>query len=661
MGYIHSKAGTKKDKYKKRLRILFDSGCGATLVNHEFLTKLKKKSSKDTTWNTKAGSFNTNSKCKISFVLPEFHENRDITANVYVDNSSNEDCKYDMIIGRDLLSALGIDLVFSEGVMLWDNAIVPMRATSWLSIHNIDLYEAHIHHMNDPLTSEAARIQSILDIKYAPADIAETISSCANLDPEEKTALKNLLNKYEDLFDGTLGKWKTAPVDIELKDPTAKPYHGRPYPVPHSQEKKLKAEIARLVEAGVLRKVNRSEWGFPAFTVPKADTTIRSIADLRELNKRIKRKPYPIPKIQDILLKLEGFQFASSLDLNMGYYHIELTPNASKLCTVIFPWGKYEYLRLPMGLCNSPDIFQEKVNELFNELEYVRAYIDDILVLLSKEGEFDEHVVQLEKVFTLLQGAGLKVNMSKSFFAKEELEYLGYWITREGVQPSAKKVEAILRIAPPKTRKQLRSFIGMVNYYRDMWIRRSHALAPLSAMCSVNVKFKWEEEHQKAFDLVKRIVAREVLLSHPDFTLPFHIHTDASKLQLGAVISQNGKPLAFYSRKLKGAQTKYNTTERELLSIVEVFKEFRTILLGQELIVHTDHQNLIYSDSISDRVTRWKMYIEEYNPNLTYIKGKDNIVADALSCLDLLDETPLEDAFFTDELCSEFYCYLQFV
>src|SRR5210317_1750829 len=180
-----------------------------------------------------------------------------------------------------------------------------------------------------------------------------------------------------------------------------------------------------------------------------------------------------------MLQKLEGFLFATSLDLNMGYYHIELTPNASRLCTIVFPWGKYEYTRLPMGLCNSPDIFQEKVNELFWELEYVRAYIDDILVLLSKKGEFDEHINQLEAVFTKLLEAGLKVNMTKSFFCKEELEYLGYWITRDGAQPSPKKVEAILNIAPPTTRKQLRRFIGMVNYYRDMWIRRSEALAPL--------------------------------------------------------------------------------------------------------------------------------------------------------------------------------------
>jgi hypothetical protein len=529
------------------MRILFDSGCGATLVNHEFLTHLKKKQSKPTFWNTKGGTFNTTAKCNISFVLPEFHESKDIAAEVYVDNSPRGDTKTDMIIGRDLLASLGIDMVFSEGVMVWDNATVPMRSTRWLNAHNIELYEAHIHHLNDPITTEAERIQSILDIKYAPADIEETIGKCFNLRESEQEALRKLLHKYEDLFDGTLGKWKTAPVEIELLDPTAKPYHGKAYPVPHSQEKKLKEEIQRLVEYGVLRKINHSEWGFPSFVIPKSDTSIRSIANLIELNKRIKRKPYPIPKIQDILLKLEGFQYASSLDLNMGYYHIELSPSASKLCTIIFPWGKYEYLRLPMGLCNSPDIFQEKINELFHDLEFIRAYIDDILVLLSKEGDFNEHLNQLEEVFTRLQEAGLKVNMSKSFFCKEELEYLGYWITREGVKPSTKKVEAILSIAPPTTRKQLRRFIGMVNYYRDMWIRRSESLAPLSAMCSVKVKFKWTENEQKAFDLVKRIVAREVLLSHPDFSLPFHIHTDASKVQLGAVISQNDKPLASFT------------------------------------------------------------------------------------------------------------------
>ena len=120
------------------------------------------------------------------------------------------------------------------------------------------------------------------------------------------------------------------------------------------------------------------------FTITKPDKTLRSLADLRELNKRIKRKPFPIPKINDLLQKLEVFYFATSLDLNMGYYHIGLTPYASSLCTVVLPWGKYKYLRLPMGLCNSPDIFQEKMIKLMLGLEFSRAYLDDLLVF-SKE------------------------------------------------------------------------------------------------------------------------------------------------------------------------------------------------------------------------------------------------------------------------------------
>ena len=153
--------------------------------------------------------------------------------------------------------------------------------------------------------------------------------------------------------------------------------------------------------------------------IKKPGDSLRSLADLRELNKRIKRKPFPLPKINDMLQKLEGFQYATSLDLNMGYYHILLTPNASKLCTVVLPWGKYEYLRLPMGLCNSPDIFQEKMSELMTGLEFARAYIDDLLVVT--QGDFSMHLDQLEQVLTRLAEAGLKINATKSTFCCKEL------------------------------------------------------------------------------------------------------------------------------------------------------------------------------------------------------------------------------------------------
>jgi hypothetical protein len=208
---------------------------------------------------------------------------------------------------------------------------------------------------------------------------------------------------------------------------------------------------------------------------------------------------------------------------------------------------------------------------------------------------------------------------------------LGYWITRQGIQPLPKKIEAILKLKAPTTKRQLRHFIGMVNYYRDMWIRRSEVLAPLTELCSKTEKFQWTETEQQAFEKAKRIISKEVLLTYPNFNETFEIHTDASDQQIGSVIAQKGKPIAFYSRKLTPTQRRYTTTERELLAIVETLKEFRNILLGHRIDVYTDHQNLTYKQFNTNRVMRWRLLIEEYGPNIIYVQGKHNIVADALS------------------------------
>ena len=178
----------------------------------------------------------------------------------------------------------------------------------------------------------------------------------------------------------------------------------------------------------------------------------------------------------------------------------------------------------------------------------------------------------------------------------------------------------------------------MVNFYRDMWQKRSHILAPLTELTSIKKKkdFKWLPRHQEAFDAVKSALRRDVLLAYPDFSKPFTIHTDASDYQLGAVISQDNRPIAFFSRKLNSAQRNYTTTERELLSIFETLKEYRNILLRHEIHVYTDHQNLLYENTDSGRVQRWKILMEEFGATLKYIKGEENTVADALSRLDLL-------------------------
>ena len=178
-------------------------------------------------------------------------------------------------------------------------------------------------------------------------------------------------------------------MNLRLKK-DAQPDHAKAYPIPKSLETKVKIEIQRLCKLGVLKKVNHSQWAAPNFVIPKKDETIRFISDFRELNKRIQRQPFSIPKIQDLLLKLEGFQWATSLDLNMGNYHIKLSPFSKKLCTVHMLCSKYEYQRLPMGLCNIPDIFQEYMRELLGDMGHVRAYIDDLFII--SKGSYEDHL-----------------------------------------------------------------------------------------------------------------------------------------------------------------------------------------------------------------------------------------------------------------------------
>ena len=607
------------------LKALLDSGGSGSLIASKHAKKLKmRKTGKQTVWTTPGGALETTQKCKAEFTIPELHDNRLIEWNNF--HVTKDLGAYDMIIGRDILRDLGIDIKFSTETCSWDSHEMPFKDS------DASVEESYFVREPDVVDEATERLKGILDAKYEAADLQEVASSASHLTTDEQENLHCLLSKYASLFDGTLGNWKDTTYNIELK-PDAEPYHARAFPIPRVHTATLKMEVERLCELGVLKKVNRSEWAAPTFIIPKKDGSVRFISDFRELNKRIRRKPFPIPKIQDLMMKLEGFQFGTSLDLNMGYYHIELNPDSKKLCTIVLPFGKYEYQRLPMGLCNSPDIFQEKMSELMEGLEFVRAYIDDLLCITN--GDFGDHLEKLELVFQRLQKAGLKVNAKKSFFGKHELEYLGYWITREGIQPLADKVKAMHAIKEPKNKRELRRFIGIVNYYRDMWIRRSHLLAPLASLTSKKAKWRWQNEHRQAFEQIKKVISKETLLAYPNFDKPFVIHTDASHTQLGAVISQDNRPIAFYSRKLNPAQTRYTTTERELLSIVETLKEFRNILLGQQIVVHTDHKNLTCKNFNTERVMRWRLLLEEYGPELRYIKGEHNIVADALSRLDM--------------------------
>ena len=622
----------RKSKDIFTLKALLDSGATATLVNSKFVKHLRRHKCKTATWTTQNGEFTTSSKAKIEFLIPELNDQRFVKAYVH---DTPQDMSYDIIIGQDLMQEMGIDILNSTKTIKWDEQEINMRPRSTTVTEMLQA-------TNDPpaIQAEIKRIGEILDAKYELANLKQVTKDIPLISKSDREAIYRVLKKYEILFDGQLGRYTGPPHTIHLKD-GATPYHGKPYKIPQIYEAQLKAEVERLVKIGVLKRVNHSEWGTPCFIIPKKDQTVRFLSDLRELNKRIKRFPYPIPNIQDLLMKLEGFQWATTLDLNMGYYHIQLCPASKRVCTIVLPCEKYEYQVLPMGLSNSPDIFQENMSNLFRDLEYVREYIDDLLVTSS--GTFEDYLEKVDEVLKRLKDVGLRVNANKSKFCRTEVEYLGYLITREGIKPQAKKVQALHNMATPRTRKELRSFLGLVNYYRDMTIRRSHIIAPLTKLTSKKVPFVWTEVHQKAFEQIKMVLSEETLLRYPDFSKEFEIHTDASKSQIGAVIVQEGQPIAFYSRRLTDCQTRYTTTERELLAIVETLKEFRNILLGQQITIHTDHKNLTYANFNTDRVIRWRLIIEEYGPNLKYIEGPKNVVADALSRLGLKDNPEFQD------------------
>ena len=210
-----------------------------------------------------------------------------------------------------------------------------------------------------------------MDAKYENADLKSVVADHGqHLSVPDQEKLLKLLTEFKDLFDGTLGDWDTEPVSLKLKEGT-KPYHGRLFPTPKAHTETLKRDVQRLCELGVLKWQPESEWASPLFIVPKQNQTVRFVSDFREVNKRIVKNPFPIPKISTVLQELEGFTYATALDLNMGYYTIRLDPDLSKICTIIFPWGKYSYLRLPMGIACPPDIFQAKMSELMVALEFI--------------------------------------------------------------------------------------------------------------------------------------------------------------------------------------------------------------------------------------------------------------------------------------------------
>ena len=602
--------------------------------------------------------------------LAEFDKNRKIDQqNCLV--FDNDKCNYDVILGTDFLTKAGIKLNYAEEQMEWFDTTLPLRPVGGLPAEEFDAMVDmfHIQTEQELLGEDWLHnfATQILDAKYEFVDVRDVVDKLSHLNAHQKADLLKVMQDNTKMFDGTLGVYPHKKVHIDI-DPDAKPVHARPYPIPRIHLKTFKKELDHLVEIGVLARQQESEWASPSFIVPKKDGRVRWISDLRALNKVVKRRQYPLPIISDILKKRSGYEFFSKLDISMQYYTFELDEESSDLCTIITPFGKYKYLRLPMGLKCSPDIAQSIMENIMGDIEDAEVYIDDVGAF-SKNWE--HHIKLLSTILRRLRENGFTINPLKCEWAVKETDWLGYWLTPKGLKPWSKKIEAVLKMERPKTSTDLRQFIGMVNYYRDMWPSRAHILKPLTDMSGMKKRqpLKWTDEMEQAFQKMRKLLAADALAAYPDHNKRFDIFTDSSDYQLGACIMQDGRPVAYFSRKLNKAQRNYITTEKEMLSIVATLDEFRSMLLGADIHVYTDHKNLTFNNNIkTQRVLRWRVEIEEYSPTVHYIKGKKNILADQLSRLHRMptaeqlaegkkmveprevtdDEDEEDDALFTD-------------
>ena len=287
--FLSLREGRGTNKHKK-IKALLDSGASGSIFTQSSVGKLNLHKESSTSWNTAAGVFSTSACCKVEFLLPEFSQTRTLRHKVHV--SKQPLTSYDAILGRDILNELGMDLMFSRGTILWGDLEIPMKPSEICTVET----SFHVEDSRS-IQNSLSRVKTILDANYHKADLHEVVTKVDTLDNSQQSKLEILLRKFESLFDGKLGEWKGEDYHITLKD-GVKPYHAKPFAVPKAYEKVFRKEVERLVQIGVLRKVNRSEWAAPCFCIPKKNQTIRFLSDFRELNKRINRFPFPIPKIQ---------------------------------------------------------------------------------------------------------------------------------------------------------------------------------------------------------------------------------------------------------------------------------------------------------------------------------------------------------------------------
>lgn len=422
---------------------------------------------------------------------------------------------------------------------------------------------------------------------------------------------------------------------IYLKD--NKPIHQQPYRVPQKLLPTMKHELDEMLKLGVIEPSD-SEWNNPIVLVPKKDGSIRFCLDFRKLNAVSKFDPYPMPRVDELIERLSKAQYLTTLDLCKGYWQIPLSEQSKKLTAFNTPFGHFHFRVLPFGLHGAPLVFQRMMDHILRETEpFAAAYLDDIIIFSET---WEQHLQHLSEILTRIRTAGLTIRPEKCSFAKPETVYLGHVLGHGVIRPEKGKLEAIQHAKQPTTKKQVRSFLGLVRWYRrfiPQFSSRAVALTHLTKKDEPN-KVIWTAEGEKPFVDLKEALCKEPVLQSPNFDKPFTVQTDASEYGLGAVLLQGQSdhlhPVVYISRKLLPRETKYSVIEKECLAVKWALDSLKYYLLGRKFTLQTDHRALVWLNRMKDtnaRITRWFLSLQPFEFEVVYRKGQQNCTADFLS------------------------------
>ena len=465
------------------------------------------------------------------------------------------------------------------------------------------------------------------------------------------TELEDTLNKYSDVFREELGELKDMQVKIDITVP-AQPRFYKHRNIAYALRERVESELERLEKQGVIEPVKYSEWAAPIVPVLKSDqSSVRICGDYKmTINQVAKPDCYPIPRIDDLFASLSNGERFTKLDMSNAYQQLVLDKESRELTTINTHKGLYQYRRLPFGVSAALAIFQRTMECMLRGIPHVCVYLDDILIT---GGDDAEHNDNLSEVLDRLDKGGLRLNAGKCHFKQKSVSYLGFRIDADGLHPLEDKVQALVAAPAPQNVTELKSFLGLVQYYQKFLPYLANTLAPLHGLLKKHVHWAWTSKKDDAFQRVKCHLASCKLLAHYDPKLPINLACDASPYGVGAVLSHvmpdgSEKPVAYASRSLASAEKNYSQLDKEALAIIFGVKRFHQYIYGRTFQLVSDHKPLM---SILDaqrgipvmasaRLQRWALMLAAYDYSIVYRPGSKLANADCLSRLPIPQSVP---------------------